>query len=58
MKGKKGECFHCHQPGHKINKCPLLHPELQKETRMKKKRKDITSLEIRNRVGDERRGEA
>ena len=42
-------CFHCHQPGHKARKGPLLHPELKKEPRMKEK-KNITDLQIRDRV--------
>lgn len=46
----KNTCRYCHQPGHKERKCPILHPELQKAPRMKPK-KDVTELEIRDRVG-------
>lgn len=48
-KANEDVCFHCHQPGHKARKCPLLHPELKKEPRMKEK-KNITDLQIRDRV--------
>ena len=48
-KTEEDVCFHCHQPGHKARKCPLLHPELKKEPRMKEK-KNITDLQIRDRV--------
>ena len=48
-KADEDVCFHCHQPGHKARKCPLLHPELKKEPRMKEK-KNITDLQIRDRV--------
>ena len=47
---QKNTCRYCHQRGHKERKCPLLHPELQKVPRMKPK-KDVTELEIRDRVG-------
>ena len=45
----KNVCRHCHQPGHKERKCPVLHPELVKAPRMKPKR-NTTELEIRQRV--------
>lgn len=45
----KDVCRHCHQPGHKERKCPILHPELVKAPRMKPK-KNTTELEIRQRV--------
>ena len=48
-KANEDVCFHCHQPGHKARKCPLLHPELKKEPRMKEK-KNITDLQVRDRV--------
>ena len=51
---QKNTCRYCHQPGHKERKCPVLHPELQKVPRMKPK-KDVTELEIRDRVGTRER---
>lgn len=45
----KDVCRHCHQKGHKERKCPVLHPELVKQPRMKEK-KNVTELAIRDKV--------
>lgn len=45
----KDVCRHCHQRGHKERKCPVLHPELVKQPRMKEK-KNVTELAIRDKV--------
>ena len=45
----KDVCRYCHQRGHKERKCPVLHPELVKQPRMKEK-KNISELAIRDKV--------
>ena len=45
----KDVCRYCHQKGHKERKCPVLHPELVKQPRMKEK-KNISELAIRDKV--------